>query len=90
MSVISDVEIAEPKGFRWVPGNVAWGVLSFAGGIGLWWLATVAGFSELPSPWAVLTRMIALGIDGQLWGDMYASLRRVLIGFALGAVLAAS
>ncbi|MBC7156474.1 MAG: ABC transporter permease, partial [Rhodobacteraceae bacterium] len=71
-----------------MPGNVAWGVLSFAGGIGLWWLATVAGFSELPSPWAVLTRMIALGIDGQLWGDMYASLRRVLIGFALGAVLA--
>ncbi|MGR3593347.1 MAG: ABC transporter permease [Limimaricola soesokkakensis] len=88
MSVITDIDIAEPKRRRWAPGNVMWGVLSFAGGIGLWWLATASGASELPNPWSVLTRMIELGLDGQLWADMYASLRRVLIGFALGSLLA--
>ncbi len=65
-----------------------WGILSFAGGIGLWWLATIGGFSELPSPWAVLTRTVELAVDGQLWTDIFASLQRVLIGFAIGSVLA--
>ena len=64
------------------------GILSFAGGIGLWWLATASGLSILPSPWTVLTRMIDLAINGQLWRDMGASLRRVLIGFVLGSVIA--
>lgn len=88
MSVIDDIDIERPKTRRWSPGNLGWGVLSFAGGIGLWWLATLAGLSELPSPAAVLRRTVELALNGQLWGDMYASLRRVLIGFALGSVLA--
>jgi NitT/TauT family transport system permease protein len=64
------------------------GVTSFALGIGLWALATQSGYSELPSPLAVLDRFIALAIDGQLFEDMFASLRRVLIGFALGSIIA--
>jgi NitT/TauT family transport system permease protein len=37
---------------------------------------------------AVLDRFIALAQDGQLFEDMFASLRRVLIGFALGSIIA--
>ena len=88
MSVVSDIDISEPGKQGWAPGSLSLAALSFACGIGLWWVATVAGFSELPTPWAVLSRIIELGIDGQLWWDMYASLRRVLIGFALGSILA--
>ncbi len=69
-------------------GALFGGALSFAGGIGLWWLATLGGLSELPSPWSVLSRTIELAVDGQLWVDILASLQRVLIGFAIGAVLA--
>ncbi|WP_082714957.1 ABC transporter permease [Falsirhodobacter sp. alg1] len=65
-----------------------YGTISFILGIGLWWWATKSGMSELPSPFAVLQRFAELALSGQLFADMYASLRRVLIGFALGSILA--
>ncbi|EAQ02568.1 taurine ABC transporter, permease protein [Pseudooceanicola batsensis HTCC2597] len=88
MTVTNDVNVTTAPRRRWSPNNFTWAALSFAGGIGLWWLATVGGLSELPSPWAVLTRMIELALDGQLWEDTFASLRRVMIGFVLGSVIA--
>lgn len=88
MTATNDVNVVTTPKRRWSPNNFTWATLSFVVGIGLWWLATVAGFSELPSPWVVLTRMIELAIDGQLWEDMFASLKRVMIGFVLGSVIA--
>lgn len=64
------------------------GVLSFIGGITLWWLATAFGGGEVPDPLTVFKKFIELAANGQLWGDMLASLRRVLTGFILGAGLA--
>lgn len=79
--------LARP-GARRAAGSAGLGVLSLAGGIGLWALAVGLGLSALPGPAEVGRRMLALAASGQLAGDMAASLRRVLIGFALGAGVA--
>ena len=42
----------------------------------------------LPGPWVVLGQIVQLGIKGQLWAHVGATLERVLIGFVTGAVLA--
>jgi ABC-type nitrate/sulfonate/bicarbonate transport system permease component len=44
----------------------------------------------LPGPWMVLGKVIQLGASGQLWGHVGATLERVAIGFAGGALLALS
>ncbi|WP_081858693.1 ABC transporter permease [Pseudorhizobium pelagicum] len=89
MIVSNEVAVAEPSRDCVAHlSRVLWSVLSFVTGIGLWWLATFSGLSVLPSPWTVLMRMIELAVSGQLWLDMFASLRRVLIGFILGSLLA--
>ena len=89
MSVAKDLDNAEPRRdvvFR--SPKLLWGIVSFACGIGLWWLATASGVSVLPTPLTVFQRMIELAISGQLWLDMFASLRRVLIGFLIGSLIA--
>ncbi|MFF4983826.1 ABC transporter permease [Streptomyces sp. NPDC001046] len=63
-------------------------LLSLAAGLGLWALASRAGFEDLPGPMAVARRAAALMADGTLAGDILASLRRVFTGFALGTLLA--
>lgn len=89
MSIAIDDDVTEAsRGSSLRAERLLWAVLSFASGIGLWWLATVSGLSVLPSPWTVLMRMIELAISGQLWVDMFASLRRVLIGFLFGSLIA--
>ncbi|CAN7661650.1 ABC transporter permease [Neorhizobium sp. LjRoot104] len=89
MSVANDLDIAEAnKGYLFQSPKLLWGILSFACGIGLWWLATSSGLSVLPTPWTVILRMIDLAVSGQLWTDMFASLRRVLLGFLLGSLIA--
>lgn len=89
MSLAADDDLADgSKQALLRPEKFLWGILSFASGIGLWWLATASGLSVLPSPWTVLMRMIELALSGQLWLDMFASLRRVLIGFLLGSLIA--
>lgn len=61
--------------------------VSVLGGIALWWLLSTSGFN-LPSPPQVLERAGQLMADGTLFTDLAASLTRVLIGFALGTLLA--
>jgi NitT/TauT family transport system permease protein len=66
-------------------------VISLLGGIGIWWLLAVTVFQTqhtLPTPTAVGSAARQLAASGALWGDIEPSLLRVLIGFALGVVLA--
>jgi len=63
-------------------------LLSFAVGIGCWHLLTATGAVVLPGPVDVLNRAVTLLLNGQLVGDIFASLRRVLSGFVLGVALA--
>ncbi|WP_075630323.1 MULTISPECIES: ABC transporter permease [Brucella] len=63
-------------------------LLSFAVGIGGWYLLTATGAVVLPGPVDVLERAVTLLLNGQLVGDIFASLRRVLSGFVLGVALA--
>lgn len=62
-------------------------IASLVGGIALWWALCLVGF-QLPTPAEVLVRGVELARSGQLWTDTWASLRRVLTGFALGTVAA--
>ena len=62
-------------------------LLSFAVGIGCWHLLTATGAVVLPGPVDVLNRAMTLLLNGQLVGDIFASLRRVLSGFVLGVAL---
>lgn len=89
MSIANDPEPAGSNNENaYAAGRLLWGLLSFAVGIGLWWIFTASGLSALPSPWTVLLRMVDLAMSGQLWTDMFASLRRVLLGFLLGSLIA--
>jgi ABC-type nitrate/sulfonate/bicarbonate transport system permease component len=67
-------------------------VLAF---LGLWSLASglvvLLGLFNpifLAGPWRVLGKVAALAVNGQLWGHVAATLERVAVGFATGAVLA--
>jgi len=64
------------------------GFVSFILGIGLWWLVTVWQVTSLPDPLSVIWRFERSLTSGQWWGDVRASLFRVLIGFALGSLMA--
>jgi len=57
-------------------------------GLGIWQALAAAGVQSLPGPWPVARQFWHLLADGTLEGDALASLRRVLIGFALGSALA--
>lgn len=63
-------------------------VLSIVGGIVIWWLLSLANAATLPSPLQVVEQYGVLLSDGTLLNDIFASLKRVLTGFALGAGLA--
>lgn len=63
--------------------------------VGVWALA--AGIVEigrlfnpifLPGPWVVAGKVLRLGLDGQLWVHVGATLGRVAVGFTTGAGLA--
>ncbi len=68
-------------------GMFAVNVLAVVLGIAGWWAASAAGY-DVPTPGAVLARAVDLAKDGTLFHDTVASLRRVLIGFTLGTLLA--
>jgi NitT/TauT family transport system permease protein len=72
---------------RQVPAP-ALNLLALAFGLGVWALLAWRGVSGLPGPVAVGRRAGQLLGDGTLEGDMFASLRRVFIGFVLGTSLA--
>jgi NitT/TauT family transport system permease protein/sulfonate transport system permease protein len=65
-------------------------LLGLATFIGVWQLVVGLGLVEsflLPSPWLVLQAIIELGREGSLLTHIWASLQRVLIGFALATVI---
>lgn len=57
-------------------------------GIALWWLLSVFKLAGLPGPVEVAQRAVQLLSNGTLLNDALASLRRVLLGFLLGTLLA--
>jgi ABC-type nitrate/sulfonate/bicarbonate transport system permease component len=42
----------------------------------------------LPGPWVVIGKVVELGVKGQLWAHLGATMERVVVGFTTGAVLA--
>jgi NitT/TauT family transport system permease protein len=69
--------------------RVATFVLSFAGGIGIWYIAAAVARSTLfPTPVQVASAAASLTRQGVLVPDILASLQRVAIGFS-GGILAA-
>ena len=63
-------------------------VLAVCIGILAWGAAVTFGKVVLPGPLEVLGRTAELVRNGQLFTDLFASLQRVLTGFALGVALA--
>lgn len=83
---------AEVKKIR-KPVFTKWSAISLAsvvGGIGLWWLASLLNPATLPNPAQVVTQYGELlsGPKYLLLHDIAASLRRVFLGFFIGAGLA--
>jgi NitT/TauT family transport system permease protein len=76
---------ARPKRRRRVP-SWALTTIAIAAGIGLFWLLSLV--TIIPSPPAVLAKAFDLAANGTLFTDIGASLARVLVGFALGTLLA--
>jgi NitT/TauT family transport system permease protein len=64
---------------------------SFAFLIGAWWIASAVNVASdifLPSPYAVGRRFVDLAQSGTLGPDIWASFKRIMIGFALSTVVA--
>lgn len=68
-------------------GSLALNLVSVALGIAIWWALALAGL-KLPTPPEVVVKAGQLLADGTLAQDVLASLRRVLLGFALGTLAA--
>jgi sulfonate transport system permease protein len=73
-------------GWRLAALGVFFALWSVAGGI----VEATRPFNPLflPSPWVVLGALLELARAGQLWVHVAATLERVAVGFAAGAVLA--
>lgn len=84
-----DAPVATPRTRRGLSRTttLALNLLSAVIGIGIWWGFSAAGFN-LPAPPEVARTGWDLIKDGTLLTDALASLRRVLLGFALGVVVA--
>jgi ABC-type nitrate/sulfonate/bicarbonate transport system permease component len=70
--------------------SALWLLASFAIALSIWTLASVAVDDPvlLPSPLEVLIGAQALIRDGSLLQDLFASLKRVLVGFLIAALIA--
>lgn len=82
---------AGPETRRWSIASLApllINAVAFAIGIAVWWAITATGAVVLPGPQEVFWKANELVRNGQLFIDIFASLRRVLTGFALGVALA--
>lgn len=76
----------ERRGPR-IPGPVL-NLLALAAGLGLWALLAALDVQGLPGPLSVARKGGDLAADGTLAEDAVASLRRVILGFALGTLAA--
>jgi ABC-type nitrate/sulfonate/bicarbonate transport system permease component len=76
---------------RWFRPSIVVGALSLMAVIGLYWfMALLPGTNPalVPAPPQILQTFIEELRSGELWINTYASLKRVLIGYLLGAGLA--
>ena len=98
-SFISSVPDLMERGLRGaaMPAERAWKLRlgAIAGFFALWSLASGAVvvlklFNPifLPGPWVVIGDVVELAMKGRLWGHVAATLERVAVGFAAGAILA--
>lgn len=84
---LAETLLQEPRRHQ-VPAAVFY-LVSVVVGLGIWWIAAVAGTSDLlPTPGAVAKAGWDGLRDGDLLTQTWASLRRVLIGFLLGVAVA--
>ncbi|MEV5749153.1 ABC transporter permease [Actinoallomurus sp. NPDC052308] len=70
------------------PRTLLLGLAAVLFGLLVWTLLALAGVQSLPNPLQVAAKAGRLIADGTLLQDALASLRRVLLGFALGTLLA--
>jgi ABC-type nitrate/sulfonate/bicarbonate transport system permease component len=97
--LLSSVSEMMEWGVRGAPATrraaLSWRVSSLMAFLALWSLA--GGLVEatrpfnplfLPAPWVVIGALLELAHKGQLWVHVAATLERVAVGFAAGAVLA--
>jgi NitT/TauT family transport system permease protein len=97
--LLSSVSEMMEWGVRGAPATrratLGWRVTSLVTFLALWSLA--GGLVEatrpfnplfLPAPWVVIGALLELARKGQLWVHVAATLERVAVGFAAGAVLA--
>lgn len=61
--------------------------VSIVGFIALWWLSTLVFFNPklVPPPNVVAETLWSISANGELFGHVWASLRRVVIGYLIGA-----
>lgn len=74
--------------WNWVA--VAWTMGSLGGALLIWQLISSTGIVNprlFPTPVSVAQAGYQMAIDGTLWTDLAASLRRALTGFAIGSIL---
>ncbi len=66
-----------------------WRVLSVACALGLWWLSSGTIFNPIlvPAPHKVAVNLWEMTADGEILFHAWASLRRVIVGYAFGSVL---
>src|SRR3989442_4869190 len=79
-----------PGGRAWVlrAGAVVASLLVWSLASGLVVLFNLFNPIFLAGPWRVLGKVAELAATGQLWGHVAATLERVVVGFATGALLA--
>lgn len=71
------------------PRKFFWRVLSVACALGLWWLSSGTIFNPIlvPAPHKVAVNLWEMTADGEILFHAWASLRRVIVGYAFGSVL---
>ncbi|GDY40058.1 hypothetical protein SANT12839_009400 [Streptomyces antimycoticus] len=77
-----------PRGARRTVHPLVFNLIALVLGVTIWALTAVAGLADIPGPLSVSSRARELLADGTLTQDALASLQRVLLGFALGTLVA--
>lgn len=71
------------------PRKLFWRVLSVVVAFALWWLSSGTIFNPIlvPAPHKVAVNLWEMTADGEILFHAWASLRRVIVGYAFGSVL---
>ncbi|GGM19550.1 ABC transporter permease [Streptomyces fumigatiscleroticus] len=77
-----------PRQGRRIPPPLLLNLLALVLGVAVWAIVAATGLVDVPGPLSVGSRALDLLGDGTLAEDALASLRRVLLGFVLGTLLA--